>query len=652
MRREVAVGRAHRRRRPFVFIGGTVRDREPRHALRHAAALRDITAASACRSSTSRPSTRPTARRCSSYRGPGLDAGPGDPRRGASARSACRWSPTCTRREQAARVAEVVDLLQTPAFLCRQTDFLLAVARAGKPVNVKKGQFLAPWDIGPCSRSWPRTGNRAAAGHRARRQLRLQQSGRRHAQPGGLAEFGYPVVYDAGHSVQLPGGQGSASGGQRQFIRPLARAAVAVGVDARLPRDARGSRPRAQRRPELLSARRAAGAARRAEAHRCHRQGKLARAAARVRRAARAARRCSAARRVLAIEIAALAGACASGSTSASTAPSQLLAACRGKVVVTGIGKSGLICRKIAATLASTGTPATFLHAAEAAHGDFGVVGKGDVVARALAQRRDRRDRAPAAADQAPRPAAHRPHRRADLDAGARRRRRARRRASPRRPARSAWRRPPARPRRWRSATRWRWRCSSATASGRATSPRCIPAGSLGRRLLKVERPHARGDDAAAGAADDAVRRDAAGDHQQAARRHRRRRRRAASWSASITDGDLRRAPGARRRHPHGHGAARSDDAQSRRRSRRRRARRAGGGGDGAATASRRCSSWRTAAASPSASSTCTTCCAREWSSQTTDNRAQTTDETPRQRPRLVCCLSSVVCCPNLTLEL
>ena len=133
---------------------------------------------------------------------------------------------------QAKIVAEVADLLQTPAFLCRQTDFLLDVARAGKPVNVKKGQFLAPWDAGPLLEKVAASGNRdllitergASFGYN-----NLVADMRSLAV---LAGLDYPVVYDAGHSVQLPGGQGAASGGQRQFIRPLARAAVAVGVDA------------------------------------------------------------------------------------------------------------------------------------------------------------------------------------------------------------------------------------------------------------------------------------------------------------------------------------------------------------------------------------------------------------------------------------
>jgi len=134
--------------------------------------------------------------------------------------------------QQVRAVAEVADVLQTPAFLCRQTDFLLDVAAAGKPVNVKKGQFLAPWDMRPVLQKLASSGNQ---------QLLVTERGVSFGYNNlvadmrslaVMAEFGYPVIYDAGHSVQLPGGQGTVSGGQRQFIRTLARAAVAAGVDA------------------------------------------------------------------------------------------------------------------------------------------------------------------------------------------------------------------------------------------------------------------------------------------------------------------------------------------------------------------------------------------------------------------------------------
>ena len=135
-------------------------------------------------------------------------------------------------RDQIAAVASVVDVLQTPAFLCRQTDFVVAVAAAGKPVNLKKGQFLSPAEMMRVVEKARSTGNEAllvtergfAFGYN-----NLVSDMR--ALPV-LAETGCPVVFDATHSVQQPGGLGSASGGDRRFVAPLARAAVATGVDA------------------------------------------------------------------------------------------------------------------------------------------------------------------------------------------------------------------------------------------------------------------------------------------------------------------------------------------------------------------------------------------------------------------------------------
>jgi 2-dehydro-3-deoxyphosphooctonate aldolase (KDO 8-P synthase) len=129
-----------------------------------------------------------------------------------------------------AEVAAVVDILQTPAFLCRQTNFILSAASQGKPVNIKKGQFLSPWEMGNVVEKARSTGNEAilvcergfSFGYN-----NLVSDMR------GLAVMrstGAPVVFDATHSVQLPGGQGSASGGQREFVPVLARAAVAAGV--------------------------------------------------------------------------------------------------------------------------------------------------------------------------------------------------------------------------------------------------------------------------------------------------------------------------------------------------------------------------------------------------------------------------------------
>jgi 2-dehydro-3-deoxyphosphooctonate aldolase (KDO 8-P synthase) len=133
---------------------------------------------------------------------------------------------------QAERVAEVVDLLQIPAFLCRQTDLLVAAARTGKPVNVKKGQFMAPWDMRHVVEKLRESG---ATG------VMLTERGVSFGYNTLVVDFtslpqmrafGVPVVFDATHSVQLPGGAGSRSGGRREFIPHLVRAAVAVGVDA------------------------------------------------------------------------------------------------------------------------------------------------------------------------------------------------------------------------------------------------------------------------------------------------------------------------------------------------------------------------------------------------------------------------------------
>ena len=127
-------------------------------------------------------------------------------------------------------VAAVVDVLQTPAFLCRQTNFIQAVAKQGKPVNIKKGQFLSPWDMKNVSDKALATGNEqimvcergASFGYN-----NLVSDMRSLAV---MRECGVPVVFDATHSVQLPGGQGSCSGGQREFVPVLARAAVAAGI--------------------------------------------------------------------------------------------------------------------------------------------------------------------------------------------------------------------------------------------------------------------------------------------------------------------------------------------------------------------------------------------------------------------------------------
>jgi len=132
--------------------------------------------------------------------------------------------------DQCALVANHVDVLQIPAFLCRQTDLLIAAAQTNKIINIKKGQFLAPWDMVNVTKKISETGNKnilvtergASFGYNTlvsdMRSLPI------------MAKNGYPVIFDATHSVQQPGGQGESSGGQREFVEYLARAAVAVGV--------------------------------------------------------------------------------------------------------------------------------------------------------------------------------------------------------------------------------------------------------------------------------------------------------------------------------------------------------------------------------------------------------------------------------------
>ena len=129
-----------------------------------------------------------------------------------------------------AEVAAVVDVLQTPAFLCRQTNFIQAVARQGRPVNIKKGQFLAPWDMKHVVEKARATGNAHVMVCERGVSFGYNNLVSDMRSLAVMRETGCPVVFDATHSVQLPGGQGSSSGGQREFVPVLARAAVAAGV--------------------------------------------------------------------------------------------------------------------------------------------------------------------------------------------------------------------------------------------------------------------------------------------------------------------------------------------------------------------------------------------------------------------------------------
>jgi 2-dehydro-3-deoxyphosphooctonate aldolase (KDO 8-P synthase) len=214
---------------PFALIAGPCVIESAAHALDLAAALKDIAARCGVPLifKASYDKANRTSRR--SFRGPGLDDGL---RTLADVKSRTGLPVLTDIHEpgHAHAAAEVVDVLQIPAFLCRQTDLLVAAARTGKTVNVKKGQFLAPWDMKNVVAKLLGAGNPnilvtergVSFGYNTlvsdMRALPI------------LAETGAPVIFDATHSVQQPGGQGTVSGGERRFVPVLARAAVAVGV--------------------------------------------------------------------------------------------------------------------------------------------------------------------------------------------------------------------------------------------------------------------------------------------------------------------------------------------------------------------------------------------------------------------------------------
>jgi 2-dehydro-3-deoxyphosphooctonate aldolase (KDO 8-P synthase) len=136
------------------------------------------------------------------------------------------------RFEEIDQAAQVLDILQVPAFLCRQTDFIIETAKTGKVINLKKGQFLAPWDMKNVIEKVESVGNE---------KILLTERGTSFGYNNLVADmrslpimrgFGYPVVFDATHSIQLPGGKGTTSDGQREFVPNISRAAVAVGIDA------------------------------------------------------------------------------------------------------------------------------------------------------------------------------------------------------------------------------------------------------------------------------------------------------------------------------------------------------------------------------------------------------------------------------------
>ena len=217
--------------RPFVLIAGPCQMESRDHALETASALVEMTRALGMGLIYKSSFDKANRTSITTARGLGMDkALPifAEIRE----RFGCPVITDVHESTQCAPVAEAVDVLQIPAFLCRQTDLLIAAAVTGRAVNVKKGQFLAPWDMKNVAAKLVASGNErvllcergVSFGYNTlvsdMRALPI------------MAETGFPVVFDATHSVQQPGGQGTTSGGQREFVPVLARAAIAVGVAA------------------------------------------------------------------------------------------------------------------------------------------------------------------------------------------------------------------------------------------------------------------------------------------------------------------------------------------------------------------------------------------------------------------------------------
>ncbi|MEJ2470332.1 MAG: 3-deoxy-8-phosphooctulonate synthase [Desulfuromonadales bacterium] len=223
----VRIGNQH----PLVLIAGPCVLENQDHALTLARALREIAARVGVGLVFKASYDKANRTSVTSYRGPGLDQGLAI----LQAVKDATGLPLLSDVHDVSQVkpaAEVLDILQIPAFLSRQTDLLVAAGESGRIVNIKKGQFQAPWDMQNAIGKVLSTGNE---------QILLTERGSCFGYNNLVSDMrslvilrqtGYPVVFDATHSVQLPGGAGSASSGQREFVAPLSRAAVATGVDA------------------------------------------------------------------------------------------------------------------------------------------------------------------------------------------------------------------------------------------------------------------------------------------------------------------------------------------------------------------------------------------------------------------------------------
>jgi 2-dehydro-3-deoxyphosphooctonate aldolase (KDO 8-P synthase) len=223
---EIAVGGG----RPLAVIAGPCVIESKESALRHAARLKEVADRVGVPYIFKASFDKANRSSVKSFRGPGLEAGL-QILAEVKERIGVPVLTDIHEKEQVGPAKEIIDILQIPAFLCRQTDLVLAVARSGRVVNVKKGQFLAPWDIANVVEKILSAGNQ---------QILLTERGVSFGYNNLISdmralvvmrELGYPVVFDATHSLQLPGGLGHASGGERKFIPFLARAAAAAGID-------------------------------------------------------------------------------------------------------------------------------------------------------------------------------------------------------------------------------------------------------------------------------------------------------------------------------------------------------------------------------------------------------------------------------------
>lgn len=215
---------------PLALIGGPCAIENEKHALMMAERLQRVTAAAGVPFVYKSSYDKANRSSLHGYRGPGLVEGLRILKKVKDETGLAVLSDVHDVSE-VAPAAAVLDVLQVPAFLCRQTDLIVACARSGRPVNVKKGQFLAPRDMANVVEKVRASGSE---------DLLLTERGTSFGYNNLIVDFrglpimrsfGYPVIFDATHSVQLPGGQGDRSGGERQYVQALARAAVAVGVD-------------------------------------------------------------------------------------------------------------------------------------------------------------------------------------------------------------------------------------------------------------------------------------------------------------------------------------------------------------------------------------------------------------------------------------